>query len=262
MFAGAATTAEDSPRPDDDCWHDELVSLTDLRYRIGTMRRDRARAGFYRQFVQPGELAFDIGAHAGDRTALLLRTGARVVAVEPHPVLFEKLGLAFGGDARVTLVAEAVGAEPGQAELRWPQGGLAVASMSPEWVERVRSSGRFGGEWENVALVPMTTIDALIDRYGMPSFCKIDVEGSEEAAIQGLSAPVASISVEFTPEYLDSTERLMLRLEELGEYRFNYGLGESLVLARQGWMTRDEVLTHLRACEPLSFGDVYARLAG
>lgn len=226
------------------------------------MRRDRARVGFYGQFVGPEELAFDIGAHVGDRTRLLLRTGARVVAVEPHPVLQDKLERAFSGDPRVTLVAAAVGAETGEAELRWPKGGLALASMSGEWVERVRGSGRFGSDWDDSAVVPVTTLDALVEQYGVPAFCKIDVEGYEEAVVQGLSHPIANVSIEFTPEFLDSTERALQRLGELGPYRFDYALGESLALVEGRWLTRDELLARLRACDPQAFGDVYARLDG
>jgi FkbM family methyltransferase len=239
-----------------------LVTLSSLRYRIGTMRRERARVEFYRQFVRRGELAFDVGAHVGDRTTLLLRTGARVVAVEPQPALFQKLGRAFGEDKRVTLVKEAVGAEPGEAELRWPGDGLALGSMSTEWVERVRSSGRFGGEWENRTVVPVTTLDALIDRYGTPSFCKIDVEGYEEPVLRGLSRPISTISIEFTPEYLDSTERALLWLGELGDYRFDYSFGESLALAQKRWIPRGELISLLRAADSGTVGDIYARAAG
>lgn len=237
------------------------MRFSDLRYRLGVARRTRARVAFYREFVRPGDLAFDVGAHVGDRTALLLRAGARVVAVEPHPKLQEKLERAFRDDERVTLVAEAVGAEAGSAELRWPEGGLALASMSNEWIDRVRGSGRFGADWSDHVIVPVTTLDALVDRYGTASFCKIDVEGYEEAAIRGLSRPIPSISIEFTPEYLDSTNRALAMLEELGDYRFNYAVGESLSLVEPRWLQRGELLSRLRTCEPRSFGDVYARLA-
>jgi len=235
------------------------VIVADLRYRVGTMRRDRARIAFYRQFLRRGELAFDVGAHVGDRTALLRRTGARVVAVEPHPALSEKLDRTFRDDAQVTLVAEAVGAEPGEAELRWPEAGLPLASMSTEWVDRVRESGRFAAEWANRVVVPVTTLDVLIERYGTPTYCKIDVEGYEEAVLMGLTQPIATISIEFTPEFLDSTERALRRLEAIGEYHFNYGVGESLVLIERRWLKREELLVRLRRCHPLSFGDVYAR---
>jgi FkbM family methyltransferase len=239
------------------------VLLAELRYRIGAKRLERARVRFYRQFVGPGDLAFDVGAHVGDRTALLLLAGARVVAVEPQRALRDKLRRAFGDDARVVLVEQAVGAEPGEAELRWPPGGLALASMSPEWVGRVRQSGRFANdEWTDGEIVPVTTLDALIEEHGVPVFCKIDVEGFEHDVLRGLSQAIRIVSVEFTPEHLDSTERSLRRLEELGDYRFDYGLGESLELVERRWLTRNELLERLRATDARWFGDVYARLTG
>ncbi len=237
------------------------MRFSDVRYRIGVARRDRARAAFYRHFVRRGDLAFDVGAHVGERTALLLKAGARVVAVEPHPQLQAKLARLFGDDARVTLVAEAVGAEPGTAELRWPQGDIALSSMSDEWIGRVRDSGRFRADWSDHAAVPVTTLDALVDRYGLPAFCKIDVEGFEEAVVRGLSKAIPSVSIEFTPEYLDSTDRTLALLCELGAYRFNYSMGETLALADTRWLSRDDLLARLRTYGPRSFGDVYGRLA-
>ena len=40
--------------------------------------------GFHRRFLGPGDLAFDIGAHVGDRAASFRRLGAKVVALEPR----------------------------------------------------------------------------------------------------------------------------------------------------------------------------------
>ena len=238
------------------------MGLRRLRYTLGTKRRDAARTAFYRQFVQPGDLAFDVGAHTGDRTRLLLGAGARVVAVEPHPALAEKLRRTFEGDHDVIVVAEAVGTEPGTAELRWPAGGLPVASMADDWIERVRGSGRFTVAWEEHTTVPVTTLDELIERHGLPAFCKIDVEGYEEQVLAGLTQPIASLSIEFTPEFLDSTARSLDRLAELGDYRFAYSLGESLQLAADGWLTQEQVLSRLHELDAMSFGDVYAQRVG
>ena len=42
---------------------------------------------FTRQFLRPGDLYFDIGAHVGNRIRAARQIGARVVAVEPNPEL-------------------------------------------------------------------------------------------------------------------------------------------------------------------------------
>lgn len=236
------------------------MALAALRYRIGTLRRDRARVAFYRGFVRAGELAFDVGAHVGERTRLLRLAGARVVAVEPQAALADKLRRAFAGDPGVVVVEAALGAEPGTAELRLPPGGQALASLSDEWIERVRGSGRFGAEWTETVPVPVTTLETLIDEHGTPAFCKIDVEGFEDAVLRGLRTPVRALALEFTREHLDATERSLDLLAALGAYRFNYAIGDSLELVEPSWTERDVVLGRLRESPPLAFGDLYARL--
>ena len=67
----------------------------------------------YAQFVRPGDLVFDIGAHVGDRIACFRRLGARVVAVEPQPALVKTLRLLYGRDRAVTIEPVAVGAQAG-----------------------------------------------------------------------------------------------------------------------------------------------------
>ena len=47
--------------------------------------RQRGLRELYRPFLCAGDLAFDVGAHLGDRTAAFQKLGARVVALEPQP---------------------------------------------------------------------------------------------------------------------------------------------------------------------------------
>lgn len=58
--------------------------LRSLRiYRFDRLHRASLEQ-LYRPFVQPGHSVFDIGAHAGDRTACFNSLGARVVCIEPQ----------------------------------------------------------------------------------------------------------------------------------------------------------------------------------
>src|SRR4029077_6765553 len=82
---------------------------------------DRARAEamdrLYRDFVQPGDLVFDVGAHVGDRVASFRRLGADVVAVEPQRAMSRVLRLLYGLSRAVTIEEVAVGREPGRARI-------------------------------------------------------------------------------------------------------------------------------------------------
>ncbi|HXF53568.1 MAG TPA: hypothetical protein VNK52_05535, partial [Hyphomicrobiaceae bacterium] len=74
----------------------------------GDCDREAAMDALYSRFLQPGALAFDIGAHVGDRTASFRRLGARVVALEPQPGPAGVLQRLFGDDPGVTLLQAAV----------------------------------------------------------------------------------------------------------------------------------------------------------
>ncbi len=69
--------------------------------------------GFYRRFLDPGDLAFDVGAHVGDRTASFCRLGAGVVAAEPQPRLARLLRLLFARERSVRIVESLLGAAAG-----------------------------------------------------------------------------------------------------------------------------------------------------
>ncbi len=76
-----------------------------MYYGVPGKRRRALR--LYGEFLRPGELGFDIGAHVGSRVRTWRRLGARVVAVEPQPDFVRILRLFFGRDRGVTIVPSA-----------------------------------------------------------------------------------------------------------------------------------------------------------
>lgn len=241
-----------------------IAALRSVRLAVRRERERRRRVGFYRQFAHRGDLVFDVGANCGDRTALFLAIPARVVAVEPQSVCHPVLDQRFGGDPRFTLVRAALGPEPGEASILVANDRetSVLATLSEEWVDRVRRSGRFAKfEWDRKEAVTVTTLDALIERYGEPAFCKIDVEGYEREVLEGLSRPLAALSIEFTPELLERTEACVAHIDRLGDYEFNYSLNESLVFDTDEWMPGARLLEELARFrhDAVTFGDVYAR---
>src|SRR5713226_10272775 len=76
-------------------------------YRAIPLRQQRLRR-LYRAFVAPGDLVFDIGAHAGNRVRAFASLGCRVVAVEPQPDFAWLLRTFFGRSPQIVIVESAV----------------------------------------------------------------------------------------------------------------------------------------------------------
>ncbi len=138
-----------------------------------------------------------------------------------------------------------------------------VTTVSPTWRAARRDEADFAGvKWNRSVDVPVTTLDALIERFGMPAFVKIDVEGSEPDVLAGLSQPVAVVSFEYLPRALDLAEGCSVRLGQLGDYRFTWSPGESFRLATEAWLSGPEMMASLRTRAPRQrSGDIYAALA-
>lgn len=216
-------------------------------------------ARFYRGIVAPGDLAFDIGAHAGNRTRALVRAGARVVALEPQRLFFAFLQRNL--PAGVTLLPLAAGPAPGRASLAVSRLHPTVSSLAPERMRGARGFRRV--RWDAVESVEVTTLDALVAAHGVPRFIKIDVEGFEAEVLAGLAKPVPWVAFEYLPAGLEAARACVERLTSLGAYEFNLVCGEGGSFALADWHDGDGIGAALvEAVEGGRSGDVYARLRG
>lgn len=229
--------------------------------RVG--RRDFRR--LYRQFISPGDLCFDIGANIGEVAQVMLDLGARVVSVEPQSESIAALRKRFADNRNFTLVAKAAGSAAGSGELMVCTMSYCT-TMSSEYVEAVTESGRLPRDvfhWDEVREVAVTTIDELIETYGVPAFVKIDVEGLEAEVIRGCSRKLKLVSLEFTPERLQPALDCVEMLQKLGEVEFNYTVETEITLVLPKWVSGSEVAKYLKATRfrgvTAPGGDLYAR---
>ncbi|MBO0763868.1 MAG: FkbM family methyltransferase [Hyphomicrobiaceae bacterium] len=225
----------------------------------GDAARDAAMDALYARFVQPNELAFDIGSHVGDRISSFRRLGARVVALEPQALCVRALRALYGDDPGVTVVEAACSDRPGRLTLRINSANPTVSTASTDFIGAAGGAGGWQGQvWDREMEVTCTTLDGLIAQYGVPAFAKIDVEGFEDMVLAGLSQAVPALSFEFTTIQRDVAFRCLERLAVLGSYGFDIALGESQKLTFGRWVSGPEMAAHIAALpDAANSGDVY-----
>jgi len=226
----------------------------------GPFWRRRRFEAFYRQFLHPGDLAFDIGAHAGNRVRVFRRIGAQVVAVEPQPDFVALLRVLYGRDPAVVIEATGVAAKVGQGQLHLSSRTPTVSTFADSWMSDVQADRRFQRIcWNSVVSVPLITLDELIARHGEPQFCKIDVEGFEYEVLSGLSNPIPALSFEYIPVAGARAVACIERTSALGKYRYRHSRVETHRWSGDTWLEPEGMIKILRAMPANDrSGDVYA----
>ena len=217
---------------------------------------------FLSQFIRHDDLVFDIGANVGDYTSLCLELGAKVVAVEPQPDCVKLLASRFQQNSNFELETMALGNHRGVGLLYLSDVRSPISSMSMDWIKAVKESGRFRHfKWRQTQTVKLACLDDLIKKHGLPSFCKIDVEGYDHEVLCGLNSPIGKLSFEYHVEFFSKFESCIDRLSELGAYTYNFTIGERPRLHLPLWVESSELLDTLRKLSYRTLqGDIYAKL--
>ena len=206
--------------------------------------------------IAQGDMVFDVGANRGAIAQDFLRVGARVVCIEPQPQLAAALRQHFINNKQVTVVEKGVGAIRGRSIMNISSEYDILSTFAEHW-----KVGRFKNTlWDQQVEVPITTLDDLISEFGVPRYCKIDVEGFEREVIKGLSSKIGLVSFEFTFEFIEHSMEVIEMLIRLGYRQFNVSVGDDSVFHWAEWVPYYELLRALmQATDTNLWGDIYAR---
>lgn len=128
------------------------------------------------------DLIFDIGMHEGADTAYYLAKGFRVVAVDANPALCETARRRFAPEINYgRLLILNVGISDQEAELDFH-----ISKAQSDWSSFVPEFALRAGGTE-IVRVRCTTLDRLMRDFGVPYYCKIDIEGHDRAAVLALN---------------------------------------------------------------------------
>jgi len=214
------------------------------------------RSSFFKQIIKPGDLCFDIGANVGEVSKVLLDIGAKVIAVEPQNQCIIKIKENIGENPNLTILDSGVSSKDGELDFFICPDAPTISTFSKKW-----KVGRFENfHWTETKKVKVTTLDNLIGMFGLPKYCKIDVEGSEIDVLKGLSHAIPMISFEFCIEFIDDAINCIKILEKIGYTQFNFSLYEKYFFESDVWLASQNIVLQInRIYNPLLWGDIYAK---
>lgn len=204
---------------------------------------------FYSSFLRQGSLVFDVGANMGQKSDVFLELGANVVAIEPNPECAKYLKDMHGKNPKFHLIEKAVGEKPGEAILTFAHT-ETTGSLRPDWQGLESASGNLLQQ-----TVEVTTLQALVDQFGVPDFCKIDVEGFEFEVVSGLEQQLVVLSLEFHANEPERILRSIDKLEELGRVQLNAIQMNGKDFIFKNWVSREQFAIELSSGKLPRVGD-------
>ncbi|MEE2821208.1 MAG: FkbM family methyltransferase [Pseudomonadota bacterium] len=180
-------------------------------------RNVQSEVDFYSQFISPGDVAIDVGAHIGDSTlafAVCAGIDGHVYGLEPNPATFQILAsfcLVNRSRVSITPVPWALGLADGSSNFQYGDYWLDNGGYHEE------SVFSHGSTYDiPVKVVTLETFLSVINlKLGDVAFIKLDIEGADLAIVEDIVASGGNDVPIIQFEVLDGLPDLDLRLKTL-----------------------------------------------
>ena len=160
----------------------------------------------------------------------------------------------FSDKSRIHLVNRGLSAKPEKLPF-YRRNAASASGCIKDWDPNLENITK-------VFAIETTTLDLLIEKFGIPKYIKIDVEGFEIEVLRGLSLLVPLISFEFFNNQLDRTLECIELLSKFGEIQFNLTSADESKFVLEEWLPRQKFKKFIAGWNRDKFesrGDIYAR---
>ncbi len=170
-------------------------------------RQSSAEEVFLQSLNLKDKVVYDIGAFQGVMTLFFARQAKAVITYEPHPANYRRAmeNVELNRLNNVTLLNRAVGSRESTLKLTWDPRMPGAASGEATIADQISSSVA----QVHTVEVPVMRLDDEIERSGLPlpDFIKIDIEGMELDALEGMKTTLARQHPALYIEIHGATER-------------------------------------------------------
>lgn len=209
-----------------------------------TTRNELRQIDFLLGHVQPGEVAFDVGAHAGQYAVLLgslVGPSGRVYSFEPDAIARALLNsnIALNAlDDRVIVESVALSDENGSHTF-FSLGGNSMSSLARTGLGTAASSAAV-----SESTVQTMRLDDFIDERGvpMPHWIKIDTEGAEIQILKG------------APKTLRFARGILCELHPYAWNEFGSTFDELVALVREAGRSMQYLDPHVKLSDGPAYG--------
>jgi FkbM family methyltransferase len=212
---------------------------------------------FHKKFINREDLVFDIGANEGNRTAIYLRLGAHVVAVEPQAACEIRLRKRFSSNSGFTLIRKAVSDVSGEADL-FISNQSEVSTLSAAY--RNHYNDRKEIFYNAVEKVELITLEELIKQFGTPDYIKIDAETFEWNILKTLAIPVKMVSFEYYKPFDEVALMCVDFMHSRFHCEFNFMRLEDMQFELPQWLDHSSFLHFISTLtDHRASGEIFAR---
>jgi FkbM family methyltransferase len=173
------------------------------------------------------KLVFDIGANVGNTVEQFLNNSEKVICFEPNPALVSHLKHRFNG-APVVVDGRGVSNHKGKQIFKISNANT-ISTFSEDWINNSRFTNSYN--WNRTVEVETTTLDSIIDEYGVPDYIKIDIEGYEYEVLTSFSKLLSNtvVAFEWAEEQKLKIESTINYLNKLGYNMFGYTISDGIL---------------------------------
>lgn len=218
---------------------------------------------FYKSIIgNSNKLIFDVGANVGSKSKIFSLLSEKVVLFEPDLENLKILNARLKGNSNCIINSCALSSRESIAKYYSIPNDSAYNSISEKHINTVVKSRGILDEKYGLTQyeVNTNTLDYFINKYGVPNYIKIDVEGLEKEVVLGLSILVSMVSIEANlPEFLPETIDIINYWDHLskGKYLFNYTIDNKFELKE--FITPKLIIKKISVLDVKSI-EVYCRL--